>query len=64
LIREVSGAVNIPVIACGGCGSYEHAEQAIRAGAHAVAVGAMFQFTENTPRGASRYLNEHGIPAR
>jgi cyclase len=64
LIREVSGAVNIPVIACGGCGSYEHAEQAIRAGAHAVAVGAMFQFTENTPRGAARYLNEHGIPAR
>jgi cyclase len=64
LIREVTKAVNIPVIACGGCGSYEHAEQAIRAGAHAVAVGAMFQFTENTPRGAARYLNEHGIPAR
>jgi imidazole glycerol-phosphate synthase subunit HisF len=64
LIREVTEAVSIPVIACGGCGSYEHMEQAINAGAHAVAVGAMFQFCEQTPRGASRYLNEHGIAAR
>ena len=64
LIREVSAAVDIPVIACGGCGLYEHMEQAIKAGAHAVAVGAMFQFTDQTPRGASRHLNEHGIPAR
>ncbi len=64
LIREVSAAVDIPVIACGGCGSYEHIEQAIRAGAHAAAVGAMFQFCEQTPRGASRYLNDHGISAR
>lgn len=64
LIHEVSQAVAIPVVAAGGCGSYEHVAQAIRAGAHAAAVGAMFQFTENTPRGASRYLNEHGIAAR
>jgi imidazole glycerol-phosphate synthase subunit HisF len=64
LIREVSQAVSIPVVAAGGCGSYEHVAQAIKAGAHAVAVGAMFQFTEQTPRGASRYLNDHGIPAR
>ena len=64
LIREVTAAVDIPVIACGGCGSYEHIAQAIQAGAHAAAVGAMFQFTEHTPRGASRWLNDHGIPAR
>ena len=64
LIHEVSQAVAIPVVAAGGCGSYEHVAQAIKAGAHAVAVGAMFQFTEQTPRGASRYLNDHGIPAR
>lgn len=64
LIRSVSDAVSIPVIACGGCGSYEDMERAFQAGAHAVAVGALFQFTESTPRGASRYLNEHGIPCR
>jgi cyclase len=64
LIRDVSSAVDIPVIAAGGCGSYEDMRQAIEAGAHAVAVGAAFQFCEITPKGAARYLNEHGIAAR
>jgi cyclase len=64
LIESVASAVNIPVIACGGCGTYEHMQQAFKAGAHAVAVGAMFQFCEATPRGAARYLNEHGIACR
>jgi cyclase len=64
LIREVSDAVSIPVIANGGCGSYEHMRQAIEAGAHAVAVGAAFQFKEMTPKGAARYLREQGIAVR
>ena len=64
LIRSVSEAVSIPVIACGGCSSYEDMERAFDAGAHAVAVGALFQFTDNTPREASRYLNNRGIAAR
>lgn len=64
LIRSVSSAVDIPVIAAGGCGSYDHMRQAIEAGAHAVASGAMFQFCEATPKGAARYLNDHGIAAR
>jgi cyclase len=64
LIRSVSSAVSIPVIAAGGCGSYEHMQQALDAGAHAVASGAMFQFMEATPKGAARYLKEHGIQTR
>lgn len=64
LIREVSSAVSIPVIAAGGCGSYEHMQQALEAGAHAVASGAMFQFTETTPKEAARHLKQCGIPAR
>lgn len=64
LIREVSDAVSIPVIANGGCGSYEHMRQAIEAGAHAVAVGAAFQFKDMTPKGAARYLCEHGVAVR
>lgn len=64
LIRDVSNAVSIPVIACGGCGSYAHMAEAIRSGAHAVAVGAAFQFTEATPKGASRYLHEQGFSVR
>jgi cyclase len=64
LIREVSAAVSIPVIAGGGCGTYEHMLQAIRAGADAVAAGAMFAFTDATPRGAAQYLQAHGVPVR
>ncbi len=65
LIREVSDAVDIPVIACGGCGSYEHiAEVLHNTKAHAVGVGAAFQFLEMTPKGASRYLHEKGFEVR
>lgn len=64
LIRQVVRAVDIPVIAHGGCGEYEHMRQAIEAGASAVAAGAMFQFTEQTPLGAAEYLDAHGITAR
>lgn len=64
LIRDVSASVEIPVIAHGGCGSYDDMRKAIEAGASAVAAGALFQFTDATPRGASQYLQEHGIEAR
>ena len=64
LIRAVSAAVNIPVIASGGCGSYEHMLQAFQAGADACAAGAMFAFTDNTPRGAARFLKSQGLEVR
>jgi len=64
LIRQVSDSVNIPVIAHGGCGTYDHMLQAVRAGASAVAAGAMFQFTDNTPAGAAEYLHDHGVEVR
>lgn len=54
----------VPLIAHGGCSGYEDMAEAIRAGANAVAAGALFQFTDNTPLGAARYLHEHGIEAR
>lgn len=64
LIQSVADAVSIPVVAAGGCGNYEHMLQAFKAGAHAVATGAMLQFTENTPKEAARYLSQHGIATR
>ncbi len=45
LIRSVSGAVNIPVVACGGAGSLAHLGEAVRAGASASAAGSLFVFT-------------------
>jgi cyclase len=45
LIRQFSSKLEIPVVACGGAGSYEHFKQAIHeAGASAVAAGSMFVF--------------------
>ena len=65
LLTQVTAAVTVPVIAAGGAGTYEHMRAAIQdGGASAVAAGAMFQFTEQTPAMARRYLAEHGIPVR
>lgn len=64
LIRQVASAVSIPVVAHGGCSSYADMLAAIEAGASAVAAGALWQFTDATPKDAARYLLEHGIEAR
>jgi len=63
-INRVSHALNIPVIASGGAGTYHHMVEAIRAGADATAVGAMLQFCDATPRGAAEYMASCGIETR
>lgn len=63
-IEAVAMAVSIPVVAHGGCGSYEHMYEAIQAGASAVAAGALFQFTDCTPKGAAEYLKAKGVEVR
>lgn len=64
LIGSVSQAVGIPVIAHGGCSGPQDMLAAIQAGASAVAAGALFQFTDCTPRGCAEYLRREGIEAR
>jgi cyclase len=64
LISAVSASVSVPVIASGGCGSYQHMAEAIDAGASAVSSGAMFQFTNETPAGAAGYLGDNGYEVR
>lgn len=45
LVKKVSEAVNVPVIACGGAGGISDLEKVIhQAGAHAAAGGSMFVF--------------------
>lgn len=63
-IKAVASHVDIPVVAAGGAGKYEHMLQAIEAGASAVAGGSIFQWTDQTPKGAAQYLAAHGIEAR
>lgn len=64
LIKSVSSAVKIPVIAAGGCGSYQDMAKAIHSGADAVAAGACWLFRDMTPRGAAEYFIQNGIEAR
>lgn len=65
LVERVVRAVNLPVIASGGAGHYEHMRQAIqKAGASAVAAASMFHFSEQTPAGAKQYLAQAGIAVR
>lgn len=65
LIETVVKAVNIPVIASGGAGNYQHMVDAVtQAGASAVAAASMFHFTEQTPAGAKNALAAAGVPIR
>jgi imidazole glycerol-phosphate synthase subunit HisF len=65
VVRAVTAAVSVPVIASGGAGSYEHmAEAIIDGGASAVAAGAIFHFTQQTPLEAKEHLRSRGLPVR
>lgn len=65
LIGQVAAAVNVPVIASGGAGNYEHLRQAVQeAGASAVAAASMFHFTEQTPAEAKKALAAAGVAVR
>lgn len=65
LIEAVVRAVNIPVIASGGAGNYQHMIDAVKqSGASAVAAASIFHFTEQTPAGAKAAMAYAGIPVR
>lgn len=65
LIKMVTQAVRIPVVASGGAGSYQHmVEAVVQSGAAAVAAASMFHFTEQTPKEAKIRMGEQGIPVR
>jgi len=64
VIHEVTRLVDVPVIAAGGCGTPQHALEAIQAGADAVAIGSMFLFTSHTPASVAQYLAENGVEIR
>jgi len=65
LIRTVTKAVSIPVIASGGAGNYEDLYKAIEKGkASAVAAASIFHYSERTPMEAKEYLAKKNIPVR
>jgi len=65
LIRAISEAVNIPVIASGGCGSPEHFLESFTKGkADAALAASIFHFKEFTIREVKDYLKENGVAVR
>ena len=65
LIKSVSDSVKVPLIACGGVGSFEHFVDGIKKGnASAVAAGNIFNYTENSVIRAKKTLQNAGIEIR
>lgn len=65
LVRRVGDAVRIPVIASGGAGSSDHMADVLRnTRSLALAAGAMYHFTEQTPNTVKLHLKELGFNVR
>ena len=65
LLRMVTEAVNVPVIACGGVGQMEHFVKGFQEGkVSAVAAANIFHFLEHSVIVAKAYLRRHGIGVR
>jgi cyclase len=65
LLRAVTAAVSVPVIASGGAGSAEHLVEAVRDGhADAVLAASIFHFGQVSVAEAKAALAEAGLPVR
>lgn len=65
LIRRITAAVEVPVIACGGVGTPEHAVQALReGGADAVAVASVLHYGRHGIGAIKARLAQAEIPVR
>ena len=65
LLRTVSDAVSIPVIASGGAGSLEHFYEALtEGGASAALVASLFHYKQLSVSEVKAYLSERGVPVR
>ena len=62
LIKRVVERSPMPVIACGGAGTYEHMKDAFAASdVSALACGSLFNFGDNNPIRAKAFLSNHGL---
>jgi imidazole glycerol-phosphate synthase subunit HisF len=65
MTAAVSNAVNIPVIASGGAGSFDHFVDVFTVGrADAALAASIFHYAERSVSGLKRHLNARGIPVR
>ena len=64
LLRAISQAVNVPIIASGGAANPMHMVEAVRAGADAVLAASIFHYGEYTVGRLKQELKENGIEVR
>jgi cyclase len=65
MTAAVSRAVNIPVIASGGAGSFDHFVDVFSEGrADAALAASIFHYAEHSVSGLKRHLHDRGIPVR
>jgi cyclase len=64
LLRAVSSAVGIPVIASGGAGEPAHLVAAVEAGADAVLAASIFHFGQVSIAEAKEFMATHGLSVR
>ncbi len=65
LLRTISSAVEVPLIASGGAGTMSHLADAIQYGkADAVLAASIFHYREITLFDIKQYFMQHGIPVR
>jgi cyclase len=65
MTAAVSDAVNIPVIASGGAGTFDHFTDVFTAGhADAALAASIFHYAESSVTDLKRHLRQNGIPVR
>ena len=64
LLRVITEAVDVPVIASGGAGQPEHFVEAVEAGASAVLAASIFHRREVDIRDVKQVMEQAGVPVR
>jgi len=65
LLKQIAGAVNVPVIASGGAGRLEDFVKAVINGqADALAIASMLHFNKTNIKEIKKYLNKNGVRVR
>lgn len=65
LLNAIGEAVNIPIIASGGCGTLEHFSEVFeKSNADAALAASLFHYGELTIDTVKKHLKEHNIPVR
>jgi cyclase len=65
LVGKISRAVDMPVLACSGAGTWGHFVEGFKeGGADAVCTTNIYHFTESSIKSAKQYIAKEGIPVR